>query len=65
MVLDPSNGSGQTNRELLLKQVAQRTNLQRAWQQQSNLYAHIIASVLTAVGLSLAYSIKGCVVQGG
>ena len=65
MFLDLIDGYGQTDRELLRKQVAQETNLQWAPLQQSKLYGHITAYVLTAVGLSLECSIKGSVVQGG
>ena len=65
MFLDLSNGYGQTDRELVTKQVTQGGNLQWAWRQQSQLYAHITAYVVTAMGLSMAYSVTGGLVQGG
>ena len=49
MFLDLSNGYGQTDRELLRKQVAQGTNLQWAWEQQHQLYDHI-STYITSSG---------------
>ena len=36
-----------------------------AWDQQAQLYARLAAYIVTAVGLSLAYSIMGGIIQGG
>ena len=65
MFLDLSNRYGHTDRDLVSKQVAQGSNLQWDWKQQRQLYARTTVYVLTAVGLSMAYSIHVGLVQGG
>ena len=65
LFLDLSNGYGQTHRDLVTLQVAMAGNLKWAWNMQHGLYERLAVYVVTAIGLSLAYKVKGGVVQGG